>query len=531
MSTYKKTVTIGLDTTEFDKGISNANKRLKELDNEFKLANEQVKAYGQAQNESMDKVSYLSQKIEIQKQKVEDAKAKYDALMASQADTKKIDAADAALMKERITLTQLEGEYNKATAADVRFKNSLDEAKAKIADHAMALTACIAVVIALGNAYRETVNSAMDYAREIQQLSDELGLSTTKIQELEYVAQSTGASIDTLTSAYERMTKNMEKASSGTGTAASAFEALGVKVTDSQGRMRNAENVFFETIDALAQLESHTEKSQYAMDIFGNSAMDIIQIINMGSQGIRELATEMNGVLSQEDIKKLTDAKEAVAQLENTFEKVGNMIAADFAPVIQAIAEALDNIPAPVMEAIAVFASLTIGITAISVAAGIAIPILTGLAASGAAAAASMAEFVGPILIAAAAITAIIVVIKTLIELMERLAEAIKKVDWSAVSAWMTDTSGGYSTPWTSQLKPQHNARGTQSWRGGATWVGEDGPEIVDVPAGARIYNNKESNNIAGNTYNISMNVDITKLKSVNDVVDAVSNLGNSAIC
>ena len=38
-----------------------------------------------------------------------------------------------------------------------------------------------------------------------------------------------------------------------------------------------------------------------------------------------------------------------------------------------------------------------------------------------------------------------------------------------------------------------HNARGTQSWRGGATWVGENGPEIVDLPEGTRIYNNNRS--------------------------------------
>ncbi|MEZ0212432.1 MAG: tape measure protein [Xanthobacteraceae bacterium] len=32
-----------------------------------------------------------------------------------------------------------------------------------------------------------------------------------------------------------------------------------------------------------------------------------------------------------------------------------------------------------------------------------------------------------------------------------------------------------------------HNAQGTQNWRGGPTWVGESGPEVVDAPKGARI--------------------------------------------
>jgi hypothetical protein len=32
-----------------------------------------------------------------------------------------------------------------------------------------------------------------------------------------------------------------------------------------------------------------------------------------------------------------------------------------------------------------------------------------------------------------------------------------------------------------------HNAKGTDNWRGGLTWVGEKEPELIDVPRGARI--------------------------------------------
>jgi len=35
-----------------------------------------------------------------------------------------------------------------------------------------------------------------------------------------------------------------------------------------------------------------------------------------------------------------------------------------------------------------------------------------------------------------------------------------------------------------------HNANGTDNWRGGPSWVGERGPEIVDIPRGARVIAN-----------------------------------------
>jgi len=40
---------------------------------------------------------------------------------------------------------------------------------------------------------------------------------------------------------------------------------------------------------------------------------------------------------------------------------------------------------------------------------------------------------------------------------------------------------------------PGHNAAGTDNWRGGLTWVGEQGPELVRLPRGTQIYTNEES--------------------------------------
>jgi len=38
-----------------------------------------------------------------------------------------------------------------------------------------------------------------------------------------------------------------------------------------------------------------------------------------------------------------------------------------------------------------------------------------------------------------------------------------------------------------------HNASGTDHWRGGMTWVGEEGPELVSLPTGSQIFSNQRS--------------------------------------
>ena len=45
----------------------------------------------------------------------------------------------------------------------------------------------------------------------------------------------------------------------------------------------------------------------------------------------------------------------------------------------------------------------------------------------------------------------------------------------------------------TGPLTKSHNAKGTDFWQGGDTWVGEEGPEIVRLPRGSQIFPNSES--------------------------------------
>lgn len=49
----------------------------------------------------------------------------------------------------------------------------------------------------------------------------------------------------------------------------------------------------------------------------------------------------------------------------------------------------------------------------------------------------------------------------------------------------------------TGSVEVGQNANGTNNWRGGPTWVGERGPELVELPRGSRVLPNKESVSIA----------------------------------
>ena len=50
------------------------------------------------------------------------------------------------------------------------------------------------------------------------------------------------------------------------------------------------------------------------------------------------------------------------------------------------------------------------------------------------------------------------------------------------------------------------------------TWVGEAGPELVSLPQGSRIYSNQESQQMARDTFYIT--IDAKNVQEFNDIVE-----------
>ena len=75
------------------------------------------------------------------------------------------------------------------------------------------------------------------------------------------------------------------------------------------------------------------------------------------------------------------------------------------------------------------------------------------------------------------------------------------------------------------------NARGTNYWQGGRTLVGEEGPEIVDLPRGSRIYPNGVSPS-GGDVYNFSgpIVIDAKNVKEFNDIVKLAKQKGQMMV-
>ena len=136
---------------------------------------------------------------------------------------------------------------------------------------------------------------------------------------------------------FEKILSSMVKAQESTAAATTAFEKLGVSVTDADGHLRSANDVFYDAIDALGDVTNATERDALAMDIFGRSAQDLNPLIVQGADTLREYAQEahdMGYVLDNDALAALGAVDDAYQRLQKTQEGVKNQLAEQFSPYL-----------------------------------------------------------------------------------------------------------------------------------------------------------------------------------------------------
>lgn len=195
-------------------------------------------------------------------------------------------------------------------------------------------------------AYEATINAAA-YADEVLTTATNTGLSTQAIQEYQYMAELTDTSLETITGSMAKLTKNMDSARKGTGTAKDAFAALGVEITNTDGTLRDNNEVFGEVITRLGEMENETERDAMAMSIFGRSAQDLNSLIAVGADGLaayREEAHAAGAVMSDDMLESLGAVDDALQRFKQTLAAAKNALGAEFAKPVEKILNGLTKV-------------------------------------------------------------------------------------------------------------------------------------------------------------------------------------------
>lgn len=212
---------------------------------------------------------------------------------------------------------------------------SLDASSLALAGgFAAVATAIVKAEKALISMTKEAASNADD----LLTLASVTGMTTDSVQELNYMADLTDVSMDRIKDSLKETTNKMQEAAAGTGDAYDAYQRLGVEITNADGSLRSAQDVFYDTIDALGEIKNQTERDALAMDLMSESAQELNPLIDLGGEKMRDYAQEahdMGYVLDNDALKSLQSVDDAYSRLQNTQEGVKNQLAAEFAPYLE----------------------------------------------------------------------------------------------------------------------------------------------------------------------------------------------------
>lgn len=203
----------------------------------------------------------------------------------------------------------------------------------------------------IGEAVGNAVNKITDltsaaglYADTILTISQTTGVATQDLMKWEYAGQFIDVSVDTITGSMTKLTKNMR---STTSDVTSAFQTLGISVTDSTGQMRDDQTVFFEIIDALGKVTNETERDQLAMTLLGRSAKDLNPMILSGSEAFKQLGEEAQQaglIMSDDSLSAFGAYDDACNVLKSSLTAAGRSIAEVFLPATQSVVQNLTDV-------------------------------------------------------------------------------------------------------------------------------------------------------------------------------------------
>ena len=197
------------------------------------------------------------------------------------------------------------------------------------------VTAIAAVTTAIAGLAVKTV----DYMGDIDDNAQRVGMSTDAYQKWAYAMQLAGGDASTLQVVMRELTTFTNELSAGQGDALLTLQKLGIGYEDFMAMP--VDQQLQAIIEGLQGMESQTDKTTIAQEIFGNRAyQQLMPILNQEKGYVDDLFTSMEDlglVISDDVIKAGAALGDALDQLKLTFKNVGASIMADLFPQLELV--------------------------------------------------------------------------------------------------------------------------------------------------------------------------------------------------
>lgn len=195
------------------------------------------------------------------------------------------------------------------------------------------------------------VNFASNYAKELHEVSAQLGINTRDLQVYQAAAAQAGVSSDQFRSSLGQLAANLGKAQAGDKEAGKTFRALGIDIKG----VASAGELLPTLIARISGIEDPAQRANVETRLFGEAGRQLDSVLGGGIQKVTDLglALEQAGaVLDDDDINRLNEAGKAYALIKLKLEAKLATTVAENADGVDTLASAFGNLADKALSAI-----------------------------------------------------------------------------------------------------------------------------------------------------------------------------------
>ena len=340
------TIELGGDASGLNKALRDVNKEINNTQTQLKDVERLLKLDPKNTELLAQKQKLLGDQIQTTKGKLETLKQAQDTMDQNGVD--KNSAQYMALQREIITTDREVKNLEKASKETANAMSSIAQAADKVAQGAQKVadktrglsTAAAGALGAIGGLAYKTMQSA----DELSTLAKQTGFSVEELQKFQYASGLVDVSMSDITGAAAKLKKAVASDSD-------ELADLGVKAKNADGSFRDINDIFYDSIAALGNIQNETERDAKAMAIFGRSADSLAGIVDDGGKALKELgqeAEDMGLIMSGDTVDSLNAVNDKVdklkAQAKGRLAETGAKALEVLTPVLEKVVGLLERL-------------------------------------------------------------------------------------------------------------------------------------------------------------------------------------------
>lgn len=219
--------------------------------------------------------------------------------------------------------------------------------------------------------FKDSVKDAATYADTILTLSSNTGVSVGNLQEFQYMTSLIDVSVEDMSAALKKTTQNMKAYTKDSAAMTAAeeqaaktsnkrkkaqilakvtlsettklYQQLGVALRDSSGQLRKADDIFWDTVNALRKIPNETDRNTIAMKLLGENASKVYPLLDKSAEelaALRKEAHDTGYVLDDDMLGTLGSLNDSFDRWDLMVQSVKNHLGAALAPAVEKIVKA-----------------------------------------------------------------------------------------------------------------------------------------------------------------------------------------------